>query len=190
MSTTNDGFHPYQHHQSVTMMPYMMYPSRGLPNHSSSGASLSTSSSSNNHNMNILYYQMPPNMNMSSNWQQHAAMMPRYLPSHHESGRPPPASPWQSSSICNPLHWTLRHAGPHFNTSSSLPATWVSLSRNESDSRVQPNVSIRLAGTPTICTASRHPTRATDCHAQSRQHHHAQRLRIRHNGTARCCTAT
>ncbi|KAJ9123687.1 hypothetical protein QFC24_003458 [Naganishia onofrii] len=58
----------------------MMYPSQGLPNHSSSGASLSTSSSSNNHNMNILYYQMPPNMNMSSNWQQHAAMMPRYLP--------------------------------------------------------------------------------------------------------------
>ncbi|KAJ9107295.1 hypothetical protein QFC21_000745 [Naganishia friedmannii] len=79
MSTTNDGFHPYQRHQSVAMSPYMVYPSNGLTTYSSSGATLSTSSSSNN-NMNIQYFYVNPNMNMDPNWRQQAAMIPRYLP--------------------------------------------------------------------------------------------------------------
>ncbi|KAJ9098883.1 hypothetical protein QFC19_006221 [Naganishia cerealis] len=73
MSTTNDVFHSSQLNQSVSMMPYMMYPSTSVSSNGATDTSLSASSP--NQHLNVQYYYPSSMMNMS--WTQ--ANMPRYM---------------------------------------------------------------------------------------------------------------
>ncbi|KAJ9123398.1 hypothetical protein QFC22_001600 [Naganishia vaughanmartiniae] len=178
MAATNDGFHPYQQHQSGPMVPYIVYPSNGLPTHSSSGASLSTSSSGNS-NMNYQYFVVHPHMEVIPNWQQNAANIPRYL-QHPSVKREPmdvdPGAP--ASAVSHPL---MHQVHQQFQPDNHHPSATIYTGRFDMQGHVPTQVPVsQQRGYPSLGMNQMMQRNPVPPYAWHDQQRYAQQAAIQH----------